>query len=89
MTKRFRVTKGNDNSVAMIDLFEEKQLVFIKFNNSDDAESMFVCLNYHADFMNHLVEENEQLKQTIHEAYTNERTHIGRSVLKQLLESLE
>jgi len=33
--------------------------------------------------------ENEQLKQTIREAYETERTHIGRNVLKQLLESLE
>ena len=32
--------------------------------------------------------ENEQIKQVIKEAYHNERTHIGRNVLKQLLNNI-
>ena len=36
-----------------------------------------------------LSDENEQLKQTIQEAYENERTALGKSVLKQLLEKIE
>ena len=36
-----------------------------------------------------LLNENEQLKSTIKEAYTNERTAIGKSVLKQLLEAIQ
>lgn len=36
-----------------------------------------------------LRKENKQIKQTIREAYHNERTSIGKSVLKQLLQSLE
>ena len=36
-----------------------------------------------------LRKENEQLKQTIQEAYETERTAIGRSVLKQLLEAIQ
>ena len=36
-----------------------------------------------------LKKENEQLKQTIREAYETERTQIGQNVLRQLLESLE
>ena len=33
--------------------------------------------------------ENKNIKQTIQEAYQSERTAIGKSVLKQLLETLE
>ena len=33
--------------------------------------------------------ENEQLKQTIREAYNNERTQIGKNCLKQLLEAIQ
>ena len=31
----------------------------------------------------------DEIKQTIREAYNNERTQIGRNVLKQLLEAIE
>lgn len=41
------------------------------------------------DLLNELNNENTRLKQTILEAYENERTQIGQNVLKQLLESLE
>ena len=47
------------------------------------------CLNEIADRLNKLTTENEKIKQTIKEAYANERTMIGQSVLKQLLDSLE
>ncbi len=33
--------------------------------------------------------ENEQLKNNIKEAYENERTQIGKNVLKQLIEQIE
>ena len=33
--------------------------------------------------------ENQNIKQTIQEAMENERTHIGKNTLKQLLQSLE
>ena len=41
------------------------------------------------DLLNQQHEQIQQLKQTIREAYTNERTQIGRNVLKQLLERIE
>ena len=41
------------------------------------------------EWLNSLSDENEQLKQTIREAYETERTDLGRSVLKQLIQSLE
>ena len=36
-----------------------------------------------------LEKENEQIKQVIKEAYNNERTHLGKSVLKQLKEAIQ
>ena len=36
-----------------------------------------------------LQKENEQLKNNIKEAYNNERTMIGKSVLKQLMETIQ
>ena len=41
------------------------------------------------DYLNSLHEENQHIKQTIKEAYNNERTQIGKNVLKQLLEALK
>lgn len=46
---------------------------------SDEAETMIT----------ELAEENEQLKNSIREAYKNERTTLGKNVLKQLIQSLE
>lgn len=34
-------------------------------------------------------DENEHIKQTIKEAYDNERTELGKSVLKQLIEAIQ
>ena len=36
-----------------------------------------------------LHQENQRIKQTIREAYENERTAIGKSVLKQLMEAIQ
>ena len=38
--------------------------------------------------INKLADENEHIKNTIKEAYKTERTHIGKSVLKQLLNNI-
>ena len=38
--------------------------------------------------LNELVTENKQIKNTIKEAYQNERTSLGKSVLKQLLNNI-
>lgn len=40
------------------------------------------------DLLNKLYEENETIKQAIIEAYKTERTALGRSVLKQLIEGV-
>ena len=41
------------------------------------------------DWLNELAEENTHIKNTIKEAYTNERTQLGKSVLKQLIEAIQ
>jgi len=41
------------------------------------------------DTLNELHEENTHIKNTIKEAYNNERTQLGKSVLKQLMEAIQ
>ena len=40
------------------------------------------------DLLNTIYEENETIKNSIKEAYKNERTALGRSVLKQLIDGV-
>ncbi|WP_296862660.1 hypothetical protein [uncultured Methanobrevibacter sp.] len=39
--------------------------------------------------LNKLSDENEMIRNTINEMYKNERTQLGKSVLKQLLEAIQ
>ena len=39
--------------------------------------------------LNRLCEENNRIHQIINEAYKNERTSLGKSVLKQLIDNME
>ena len=39
--------------------------------------------------LNELDKENQHIKNTIKKAYNNERTHIGKNVLKQLIEAIQ
>ena len=41
------------------------------------------------DLLNDLNDENEYIKHLIKEAYNNERTHIGKNTLKQLMEAIQ
>jgi hypothetical protein len=41
------------------------------------------------DLLNELHDENTHIKNTITEMYNNERTMIGKSTLKQLLEAIQ
>ena len=52
---------------------------------SEDVEDMRRL----KDLLNELNDNDEQLRQTIKEAYQNERTSIGQSVLKQLMEAIQ
>ena len=60
-----------------------------------DKEDTAYSIDELINLLNELHEENQQLtdeihkiKNTIKEAYDNERTHIGRNVLKQLLNNI-
>ena len=39
--------------------------------------------------INKLADENEMIRNTINEMYKNERTQLGKSVLKQLIEAIQ
>lgn len=54
----------------------------------DNGKSIGSLANI-CDLLNALHEENQQIKTTIKEAYENERTMIGKSVLKQLMEQIQ
>ena len=65
-------------------------------NKIDDnqTEDFFIIANgldtwKLCDLLNALHEENQQIKNSIQEAYENERTQIGKNVLKQLIEQIE
>ena len=62
---------------------EDKRVVGAKDNGK------IISFNDMFDLLNELNDENEQLKQTIKESYETERTSIGKSVLKQLLEAIQ
>jgi hypothetical protein len=78
--KRFYRNRGtiweNDNSLS---LGEVEELL------NEQHEVIAICENRIAE----LRKENKQFKSTIKEAYNNERTMIGKSVLKQLIEQME
>lgn len=63
--KRFRVTIGKNNSVALIDVVDNVRLIYIQFSNKETAVSCRSSLVHQCELMNTLYEENEQLKQQV------------------------
>ena len=63
---------------------------FLEFDDEhkDLCDEIVDSLNEFVDEYNHLKEENEQIKDNIREAYLTERTMLGKSVLKQLMERI-
>ncbi|HIH34891.1 MAG TPA: hypothetical protein HA255_00415 [Methanosphaera sp.] len=66
-----------------------------RFTNTDngfiiDYESEQKVLNLYdvVDVLNELNDENTHIKNTITEMYNNERTELGKSTLKQLLNNI-
>ena len=55
----------------------------------EDNQHYQKLLHLIANKVENLLEENQQIKHTIQEAYNNERTALGRSVLKQLINNME
>lgn len=55
----------------------------------DHVENEVLSTKKTVNRLNKLTDENERIKQTIREAYDNERTTLGKSVLKQLIERIQ
>ena len=55
----------------------------------EDYDTIVDLLNELADENEQLKSENQQIRDTINEMYETERTALGRSVLKQLLEVIQ
>ena len=80
--KRFTI-KSQDDYFGITDNNVEDKMNVINGIHTE-IEAKWLC-----DLLNVLHEENTQIKSTIKEAYENERTALGRSVLKQLLNKME
>ena len=81
MTKRFTIEILDDENW----LIEDTE-TGMDYNPVDGTSNVLKGL---IDLVNNLYGENTQIKSTIKEAYENERTMIGKSVLKQLIEQME
>ena len=80
--KRYRYDTGSIIDQKTGDILSERQAVN-RLNRQDILiETKKEQIKFHVEGYN-------QLKQTIEEAYKNERTALGRSVLKQLLETIQ
>lgn len=69
--KRFKVCIDSNNGVGLFD--NSVKLLFIKFNNKEDAVSCKDSLKYQCNLMNELYDENEQLKEEIRAYPINEQ----------------
>ena len=81
MSKRFTIEILDDENW----LIEDTE-TGMDYNPVDGTSNVLKGL---IDLVNNLYEENTQIKSTIKEAYRNERTQIGKSVLKQLMETIQ
>ena len=82
MTNRYRYDTGCIIDQKTGDILTEKQAVN-RLNKQDALiETKKKQIKFHVEGYN-------QLKQTIEEAYKTERTALGKSVLKQLLETIQ
>ncbi|WP_296887556.1 hypothetical protein [uncultured Methanobrevibacter sp.] len=77
MTENKRFTVEDDDA----DIWEDNHFLAVAYNHIN-AKKITKRLNKLAD-------ENEMIRNTINEMYKNERTQLGKSVLKQLLEAIQ
>lgn len=73
------------NGVALLEEWEDVNYCEHSFKFKDE----WLTDKEVVDLLNDLNYENEHIKNTIQEAYNNERTQLGKSVLKQLLEAIQ
>lgn len=85
--KRFKVEVSSDNYVRFTE--NGVNVISIGFKEYADAESCKNRLLPFCNRLNELEDENQYIKNTIQEAYNTERTQLGKSVLKQLIEAIQ
>ena len=104
MTKRFtgefdKQYSGVHDNGEQLTNFEVVDLLNNLSEDNEYLEKRFKEEEWHYDHIDEdrdawrhkcqeLEKENEHIKNIIQEAYNNERTHIGRNVLKQLLNNI-
>lgn len=76
MTEK-RFTVEDDDA----DIWEDNHFLAVAYNHIN-AKKITKRLNKLSD-------ENEMIRNTINEMYKNERTQLGKSVLKQLMEAIQ
>ena len=82
MTKRFKLRLSKLGNGMITDTQKNEDLYF-------DKEFLDATLPKTNSWLNELAEENQHIKQTIKTMMENERTELGRSVLKQLWEAIQ
>ena len=78
----------NENRTVIDDDLNNTHIFIAYCENLNDAIGLKTALNSVTDELNALHEENTHIKNTIKEAYNNERTQLGKSVLKQLIQNI-
>jgi len=79
----FPITDNKTNKIYSCDSNERMKALVKVINELNDENTRLLKAN------TKLTEENTNLLSTIRTAYQNERTNIGRMVLKQLMEQFE
>lgn len=85
--KRFKVKVSSDNYVRFTE--NGVAVISIGFKEYADAKSCKNRLLPFCNRLNELEDENQHIKNTVKEMLDNERTEIGKSVLKQLWEVIQ
>lgn len=81
---------GEDVVELLNELHEKNKELRLQLNLCSDQRNEFHRgVRENVNRVGKLEKENEQLKNNIKEAYNNERTMIGKSVLKQLMETIQ
>ena len=82
MTERFTI-KQQDDYFGVTDNYSADKVNVVNGIRTE-IEAEWLC-----ELLNELNDENTHIKNTIKEMYNNERTELGKSVLKQLLEAIQ
>ena len=85
-----RKLRGRENMTEKRFTYDKPMVAFAKAGLNDNltGKTYEFTVDEILDLLNELHEENQQIKTTIKEAYRNERTHIGESVLRQLINQI-